>query len=480
MFKNLLLKIFFIVFIFSCSSSPTKSSKSEDDIINNAPINLNLSLNVSLGHSLEINLPSRDIDGDKLIYSISNPSVGSIQAINDSTFRYLSDVSGNISIIYNSNDGANIGNEAKIDISIINNLRNLGYNFHHADTEKFDNGDGLAVIGHKLYSFSQESTSDGSQYSTNFTVVNDDLDCIPFVLNKTFNGQIVGNCPSIPTRSYYDQLSYNESQYSAATSVGAYDGNFIFVNEWQEGQQPDHTIYAKVRKMDASLNNILWEKDIELPKFFLSDGTPNSNFQGHHVTSLSDGTIANGYSVPGVYPNRTCLLILNDSGEVIFNYYLRNSVVKDQWFNSVMSYNDESFIVLANDDGYRINIMNVSKQGEIINFKRLPENITGIASATSIKMTSDGGFIIVGMTNALGHATISGNDWRWYDGLIIKLNANFQPEWRKTFGFSQTSDRFFEVLEVDDGYLCFGDSGEGGEEITGYIVKFDKNGNEIY
>tara|TARA_B100000902_G_C27262331_1_gene891534 strand:- start:179 stop:1621 length:1443 start_codon:yes stop_codon:yes gene_type:complete len=480
MLKIFFLKIFSLVFIFSCSSSPTKSSKSEDDIINNAPINLNLSLNVSLGHSLEINLPSSDIDGDKLTYSINNPSVGSIQTINDTTFRYLSDVSGNISIIYNSNDGTNIGNEAKINISIINNLRNLGYDFHHADTEKFGNGDGLAVIGHKLYSFSQDVSSDGGQYSTNFTVIDEDLNCIPFVLNKTFNGQIVGNCPSMPTRSYDNQFSYNKSQYSAATSVGTYDGNFIFVNEWQEGQQPDHTIYAKVRKMDASLNNILWEKDIELPKFFFSNGFPNSNFQGHHVTSLSDGTIANGYSVPGIYPNRTCLLILNDSGEVVYNSILRNSVVIDQWFTSIMSYNDESFIVLASDDNSRINIMNVSKQGNILNFKRLPENVTGIAVPRSIKKTSDGGFIIVGMTNALGHATIPGNDWRMYDGLIIKLNANFQPEWRKTFGFSQSSDRFFEVLEVDDGYLCFGDSWEGGEEITGYIVKFDKNGNELY
>jgi len=84
-------------------------------------------------------------------------------------------------------------------------------------------------------------------------------------------------------------------------------------------------------------------------------------------------------------------------------------------------------------------------------------------SGNCIKQTSDGGYIIVGSTNA--------------GGLLIKVASNGDLEWQKTFSKGE-ADMFFSVDQTDDeGYI-----------ITGYhrpvdsfdlwLVKTDKNGTK--
>jgi len=90
--------------------------------------------------------------------------------------------------------------------------------------------------------------------------------------------------------------------------------------------------------------------------------------------------------------------------------------------------------------------------------------------ANSIQQTKDGGYIVAGMTSSLG----AGN----YDFYIIKLDANGNKLWEKTFG-GRNYDPAWSIQQTNDGgYIVAGSTisfGAGGSDI--YVIKLDENGN---
>ena len=92
--------------------------------------------------------------------------------------------------------------------------------------------------------------------------------------------------------------------------------------------------------------------------------------------------------------------------------------------------------------------------------------------AKSIVQTSDGGYVIAGMTRSNG----AGN----YDMWLVKTDANGNKQWDKTFGGSQF-DEFTAVIETSDGYVLVGNnSSRGSGKQDGYLLKTDKTGNKTW
>ncbi len=90
--------------------------------------------------------------------------------------------------------------------------------------------------------------------------------------------------------------------------------------------------------------------------------------------------------------------------------------------------------------------------------------------ARSVQQTSDGGYIIVGFTNSFGTGSS--------DMYIAKTDANGNQQWTRTFG--GTSDDHAEAVQPtsDGGYIIAGitDSfGAGSSDM--YVVKTDEHGN---
>jgi hypothetical protein len=97
----------------------------------------------------------------------------------------------------------------------------------------------------------------------------------------------------------------------------------------------------------------------------------------------------------------------------------------------------------------------------------------GDDGAYSIQQTNDGGYIVVGYTSSFGV-----ENWDIY---VIKLDANGNKVWEKTFGGSGWDDAYSIQQTDDGGYIVAGVTysfGTGGYDV--YIIKLDANGNKLW
>ncbi len=87
----------------------------------------------------------------------------------------------------------------------------------------------------------------------------------------------------------------------------------------------------------------------------------------------------------------------------------------------------------------------------------------------SVKQTSDGGYIIVGVTEP--------SPTEFIDIYIIKTNSTGDLEWENTFG-GDKPDGGYSVLQTDSGYVIAGSKRNPGD--FGWLIKTDNNGNELW
>ncbi len=98
---------------------------------------------------------------------------------------------------------------------------------------------------------------------------------------------------------------------------------------------------------------------------------------------------------------------------------------------------------------------------------------TGTDIGNSIEITTDGGYIIGGYSTSFGNGS--------EDALLIKIDANGNQVWSKTYG-GTSSDRCYNVKQTaDNGYIFTGyteSSGQGSRDVS--LVKTDNSGNILW
>ncbi|MBP9673477.1 MAG: T9SS type A sorting domain-containing protein [Bacteriovoracaceae bacterium] len=108
-----------------------------------------------------------------------------------------------------------------------------------------------------------------------------------------------------------------------------------------------------------------------------------------------------------------------------------------------------------------------------------------IESARSIQPTTDGGYIVVGLT--LSNDGDVSNNHGDEDGWIIKIDAQGNLQWQKTYGGS-LADRFHTIQATAGGYIVAGYSSSNDGDVVSlnhgngdlWVVKIDLQGSIIW
>jgi hypothetical protein len=102
-------------------------------------------------------------------------------------------------------------------------------------------------------------------------------------------------------------------------------------------------------------------------------------------------------------------------------------------------------------------------------------------TATSIKQTSDGGYIVAGVSNS-NDGNVNGNNGDW-DSWIIKLTAVGALDWQHPLGGGGREAAFGIIETLDGGFMAGGYSTENGGDVTGnhgsrdyWITKLSSSG----
>ncbi len=102
---------------------------------------------------------------------------------------------------------------------------------------------------------------------------------------------------------------------------------------------------------------------------------------------------------------------------------------------------------------------------------------------SSVKKTSDGGFVAVGRSNSTNFKEVIKSTID-YDGLIVKFTPAGEIEWHNTFGGSE-HDYFYDVIENNDSYVVVGEAISTDGDLAGLstdvyksiIVNYNKSGS---
>jgi hypothetical protein len=89
-----------------------------------------------------------------------------------------------------------------------------------------------------------------------------------------------------------------------------------------------------------------------------------------------------------------------------------------------------------------------------------------------VQQTSDGGYIITGVTSSYGDGDA--------DAWLIKTDDNGTQQWYKTFG-GPKNDIAKSILQTNDGgYILAGGYSTGGSSYEAWLIKTDANGNQLW
>lgn len=120
--------------------------------------------------------------------------------------------------------------------------------------------------------------------------------------------------------------------------------------------------------------------------------------------------------------------------------------------------------VVGNNGDYDFWVIKIDDSGNLVWQKALGG--TGIEKANSIQQTIDGGYIVVGESSSNnGYVTANlGMSDTW----VIKLNANGDLIWQKSFGGSNDDYALRVIQTIDNGYAFVGGTFSNDFDVSGY------------
>jgi hypothetical protein len=186
----------------------------------------------------------------------------------------------------------------------------------------------------------------------------------------------------------------------------------------------------------------------------------------------------------GLWDPNCGIVKLDANGNITWQISLGGGM--EEHGKSIQQTSDGGYIVagpsnaMGHNFSYNYWIVKLDANGNIAWQKTLGG--TGYDVANSIQQTSDGGYIVAGLITSID-GDVTGNHGE-EDAWIVKLDANGNIVWQKSLGGSGF-DRIYSIQQtVDGGYIAAGNSSSIDGDLTGinnigtyWIVKLDANGN---
>jgi len=279
------------------------------------------------------------------------------------------------------------------------------------------------------------------------------------IITLSFNTKIVSSQFQTVWIKTFDKNSWDESRGITQTI----DGGCIIVGHTGDLRIGGRNLW--LLKIDAKGNKV-WEKEL---------GGDYDDF-GKAIQVLDDGGFiivgsTSSYSVGGY----DVWLIRTDSdgnvlwtktfggGEHDYGYYVQQT-------------SDGGFIIVGSTEssgegGCDLLLIKTDSNGDKIWEKTFGglENDVGYC----VQQSSDGGFIIVGYTESFG----SGNRDLW----LLKTNANGDIVWEKTYGGEEWDEGLSVIQTADGGFIITGATSSFGAGMADlWVIKVNANGDKIW
>lgn len=239
------------------------------------------------------------------------------------------------------------------------------------------------------------------------------------------------------------------------------DGGYIIVGTTTSFGAGANDVY--IIKID-SVGNAIWTKT-----YGGIDGDIGTTVK----QTIDGGYIITGYSTVG---SQDVYLVKTDAlGNIIWTKTYGGSGI-DQG-NSLELTIAGGYIILGRTDSFgtnpKIYLINTDMNGDTLWTKAFSGIGGGTAIGKSIKQTSDGGYIIAGTTVSLGGGSS--------DVYFIKIDSFGNTIWAKTYGGTSYDEGFSTQQTSDGGYVITGMTrsfGPGFQNI--YIIKTNSIGDTLW
>jgi hypothetical protein len=163
------------------------------------------------------------------------------------------------------------------------------------------------------------------------------------------------------------------------------------------------------------------------------------------------------------------LLKIDENGDILWTRTYGGSGLDEA--HSVQQTNDGGYVLAGRTNsfgagGFDFYLVKTDENGDTLWTRTYGD--VGCEEAQSIRQTFDGGYIVTGYTNSIGHGG--------FDCCLLKTDGNGDLLWARAYGDS-LEDKAYSVLQTDNGdYVLAGYK----DYNDFYVVKANDNGNTIW
>jgi uncharacterized delta-60 repeat protein len=246
----------------------------------------------------------------------------------------------------------------------------------------------------------------------------------------------------------------------ASSIIQSSDGGYVIAGNTHSFGAIGADFY--VVKLDSS-GNVVWTKTIGVNGGVTYDDIANSIIQSSDGGYVVAGWIYNIGSIHDIY-----VMKLDSGGNVQWTKTINWGGWDQAW--SIIQSSDGGYVVAGWSDSFGIRdfyVVKLDSSGNVVWTKRIGGS--GQDYAYSIIQSSDGGYAIVGYTQSFG---AGGRDM-----YVVKLDSSGNVEWTKTIGGINDDGAYSIIQSSDGGYVVVGltqSFGAGGWDI--YVVKLAPDG----